>query len=401
MKVVYLVNQYPKNSHTFVRREIRGVEEHGIPVVRVSIRPMDQEFVEAADREEAAITQSLLGQGAFGLLRSMLAVACTRPVRFVKGLMRMSKLARGAERGFGVHCAYFAEACALARICAKEGVDHVHAHFSTNPPIVCILTEELGGPGFSFTAHGSEEYYRAVSLKLAEKVQRARFVAAISRFGRSQLQLFAPPEVHERIRVVHCGLDKDFLEGEVTPPSGNRLLFVGRFCQQKQPVVMLEAAALLKQEGVSFHLDLIGDGELRTQVEAAIQRHGLEDHVTLHGTVDGAGVRDCILQSRAMVLPSSAEGLPVVLMESMALGRPVITTFIAAIPELVRQDVEGWLVPTGDARALADGMKKALACDDATLTRMGAAAAERARTRHDVRVTAAKMAEHFRQYGDA
>ena len=399
MKVLYLINQYPKNSHTFVRREIRGVEAQGIPVVRVSIRPSLEDFVEDADREEAAQTEALLQNGAKGLLPSMMAVLLRHPIRFTRGFFRMLKLSRGAERGLGVHCAYFAEACALLRICKREGVGHVHVHFSTNPPIVAMLNEALGGPGFSFTAHGSEEYYRAVSLKLAEKVKAARFVAAISRFGRSQLQLFAPPEIHDRIHVVHCGLDASFLEAnDVPPPSGNHFLFVGRLCQQKQPLVMLEAAALLKQRGVDFHLDIIGDGELRASVDACIEQHDLASNITMFGTVDGEQVRACIAKSRAMVLPSSAEGLPVVLMESMALGRPVVTTFIAAIPELVRPGIEGWLVPTGDASALADAMESALSCEQADLERMGQAAASRAKARHNVDKTASLMADLFRKH---
>lgn len=399
MKVLYLVNQYPKNSHTFVRREIRGVEACGIDVVRVSIRPAADDLVEAEDREEAKRTHTLLQGGALGLLPSVLAVACTRPLKFLSGLARTFGLARGAERGLGVHCAYFAEACALLRLCRREQVDHIHVHFATNPPLVAMLVKQLGGPGFSFTAHGSEEYYRALSLKLADKVADAAFVAAISRFGRSQLQLFAAPEIHDRIHIVHCGLDAAFLEDHPgSPPSGNRFLFVGRLCQQKQPLVLLDAAARLAAKGVDFHLDMVGDGELTEAVREAVEGRGLGEKVTLHGTVDGAEVRRLIDASRAMVLSSSAEGLPVVLMESMALQRPVVTTFIAAIPELVRQGVEGWLVPTGDAEALADAMQEALSCPDEELARMGVAAAERARQRHDIRVSAERMAELFRHY---
>lgn len=400
MKVLYLVNTYPKNSHTFVRREIRGVEALGIPVHRVSIRPPADDLVEAADREEAARTEVLLKAGAKSLLGPTLKTLLSRPLAFFRGLGNAFALAKGAERSLAVHLAYFAEACSLLRICQREGIDHIHVHFSTNPPIVAMLVKAMEGPGFSFTAHGSEEYYRAVSLKLADKVAAARFVAAISRFGRSQLQLFAAPEIHDRIHIVHCGLDESFLDqASPTAPCGNRFLFVGRLCQQKQPQVMLEAAGILKGRGCDFHLDIIGDGELKSVVDRAIEEHDLHSHVTLYGTVDGAGVRKRIESSRAMVLPSSAEGLPVVLMESMALQRPVVTTFIAAIPELVRQDVEGWLVPTGDAEALADAMQAALDCEETKLIEMGRAASARARARHDIRESARRMVELFHQYG--
>jgi glycosyltransferase involved in cell wall biosynthesis len=399
MKVLYLTNQYPMSSHTFVRREIQGVEALGIEVTRVSIRPFPDGFVEAADREEALRTRVVLRNGAKGLLPSVSIVAVKHPFRFLSAVGRTFGLARGAERGLGAHFAYFAEACFLLRTCQREAVDHIHTHFGTNPPLVAMLVKALGGPGFSFTVHGSEEYYRARSLKLADKVADAKFVAAISRFGRSQLQLFARQDTHDRIHIVHCGFDAAFLDNpNVSSPSGSHFLFVGRLCQQKQPLILLEAAAILAADGVDFHLDIVGEGELSLEVETAVRKHKLEPYVTLHGTVDGAEVRRLILASRAMVLPSSAEGLPVVLMESMALQRPVVTTYIAAIPELVRSGMEGWLVPTGHAQALATAMAQALHCLPEELARMGKAAASRARERHDIRVSAERMVQLFQRY---
>jgi glycosyltransferase involved in cell wall biosynthesis len=402
MKVLDLINQYPKNSHTFVRREIRGVEDLGIDVVRVSIRPAADDLVDAADQEETKRTSTLLESGAKGLLPAVVAVACTRPLRFLSALRQTFRLAKGAERSLTIHLAYFAEACALLRICQNEKVDHVHVHFGTNPPLVAMLTKMLGGPGFSFTVHGPEEYSRALSLKLSEKIAGSRFVCAISRFGRSQLQLFTPPELHDRIHIVHCGLDATFFDADgVGPPTGNRFLYVGRLCQQKQPLVMLEAAALLAQEGIDFHIDVIGDGELLAPVEASIGKHQLQDLVTLHGVAAGAEVRRRIRESLALLLPSSAEGLPVVIMESMAQHRPVITTFVAAIPELVRPGIDGWLAPSGNVRVLAEKMKEALAASPQELARMGNAAAERVRGRHDIRTSAQRMADLFRHYSDS
>jgi glycosyltransferase involved in cell wall biosynthesis len=399
MIILYLINQYPKNSHTFVRREILGIEALGMKVIRVSIRPFAQDLVEAGDRQEALHTRVILAKGFMGLLPSILAVGFKHPIRFLRAMLRTLRLAHRAERGLGFHFAYFGEACVLLRICQRESVDHIHAHFATNPPLVAMLVKALGGPGFSFTVHGPEEYHRARSLKLADKVADAKFVAAISRFGRSQLQLFARQDTHDRIHIVHCGLDSAFLDNpNVSSPSGNHFLFVGRLCQQKQPLILLEAAAILAADGVDFHLNIVGDGELSREVETAVRKHKLEPYVTLHGTVDGAEVRRLILASRAMVLPSSAEGLPVVLMESMALHRPVVTTYIAAIPELVRSGIEGWLVPTGHAQALATAMAQALHCSPKELARMGKAAASRARERHDIRVSAERMVQLFQRY---
>ncbi len=399
MKVLYLVNQYPKNSHTFVRREILAVESQGIDVLRVSIRPADADYVEPADQEESKKTIFLLQRGAFSLLGPLLKMLFRHPLRFFRGLRQSLRLARGAEKSLGYHLAYFAEACALYAICEREKIDHVHAHFSTNPPLVCMILQAMGGPGYSFTAHGSEEYYRALSLKLGEKVAAARFVAAISHFGRSQLQLFAPPQTHSRIHIIHCGLDPSFFQLKCTPPQGNRFLFVGRLCQEKQPLILLQAAAILAERGEDFHLDIIGDGTLKKDVEQFVQEHRLQNCVSLHGTVDGQRVKELLHQCRAFVLPSCAEGLPVVIMEAMALHRPVISTFIAAIPELVRDGVEGWLVPTGDALAFANAIAKALHASAEELQLMADAAALRAKERHHIEESAQRLATLFKKYG--
>jgi glycosyltransferase involved in cell wall biosynthesis len=399
MKVLYLINRYPSVSHTFIRREIAGLENLGVNVVRVSIRPPATDLVESADHEEALRTHCLLSKGAMSLFKPTVAVALRHPVKFLGGLLQTLKLAKRAERGLLVHFAYFAEACFLLGITRKENVDHVHVHFGTNPPVVALLCHAMGGPGFSFTVHGPEEYHRARSLKLLEKTAASRFAVAISRFGRSQMQLFTPPELHSKIHIVHCGLDSSFFDvTDITPAKGNRFLYVGRLCQQKQPLIMLEAASLLAREGVDFHIDIIGGGELLEQIESAIQEFGLSNHVTLLGVADGAQVRQHLRNSLALLMPSSAEGLPVVIMEAMAQHRPVLTTYIAAIPELVRDGVDGWLVPTGNVKALAEKMKTALSTSPDNLALMGDSAAARVRERHDIRTSAKRMVDLIEHY---
>jgi glycosyltransferase involved in cell wall biosynthesis len=170
---------------------------------------------------------------------------------------------------------------------------------------------------------------------------------------------------------------------------------VGRLSEQKGQLLLIEAARLLAERGCGFELVLAGDGEMRSEIAAAIARAGLEDKVRITGWIDGAGVREEMLAARALVLPSFAEGLPVVIMEAMALHRPVISTYVAGIPELVRPGVDGWLVPAGDAAALADAMQDCLDAPAAALERMGAAAHKRVLERHDVDKAAAMLAGMF------
>jgi glycosyltransferase involved in cell wall biosynthesis len=325
-----------------------------------------------------------------------LGCALTRPLAFLGALVSALRFARGSLRPWPLHLIYLAEACLLRRWLREAGCNHLHAHFGTNATEVAYLCEQLGGPGFSFTVHGPEEFDMPAALHLRAKVRRARFVVAISSFGRSQLMRWIDPVDWPKIRVVHCGLDAEFLSQPPTPvPQAQQLVCVGRLCEQKGQLLLLRALHRLREQGKHVDLVLAGDGEMRPEVEALIAELGIADQVRITGWIDGRTVREEILHARALVLPSFAEGLPVVLMEAMALGRPVISTFIAGIPELVRPGVNGWLIPAGDIQALADAMREVLEHDDAALAAIGARARERAVARHSIDTEARKLMAHF------
>ncbi len=171
---------------------------------------------------------------------------------------------------------------------------------------------------------------------------------------------------------MHCGLDGDFFETPHSPPSqAPRLINIGRLSEQKGQLTLVEAAARLRAQGRAFEIILIGGGPLREPIEERIRQLGLCDSVKLVGWRTGAEVKQELLDSRGLVLPSFAEGLPVVIMESLALGRPVISTYIAGIPELVSPGENGWLVPAGDVEELAAAMTKMLDAPIDELERMG------------------------------
>lgn len=400
MRILYLVNGYPRPSHTFIRREIAALEELGVSVTRVSIRPLAAAPQDPDDRAEAARTEVLMAHGAWSLLPAVFATLLTRPFGFFRGMSSAVRLARRSEAGCLRHAAYFAQACRLAAIARRAGAEHVHAHFGTNPPLVALLAERIGAPGFSFTVHGPEEFDRVLGLKLAEKIAAARFVVAISAFGRAQLERIAAPEDVAKLVVVPCGLDRPFLEdpGSPVPQGEAALLFVGRLCAQKRPLALVAAAAELARQGIACTIRIGGDGELRQALAERVRAAGLERNFQLLGALDGEGVRRELRACRALILPSAAEGLPVVLMEALALRRPVIATAVAGIPELVRAGREGWLVPAGDLPALVEAIKAALRASPEELERMGRSGAARVRERHDVRVSASLLAERFRAH---
>lgn len=396
MRVAYLINGYPGISHTFIRREIAALERHGVQVLRIAVRGWDDHLADAADIAERARTRYVLRDGALPLLLATLRTLLKQPRRFLAALALAWRMSRGAERPLPVHLVYLAEACRIAAWLRTTDVQHLHAHFGTNPAEVAMQVHALGGPPWSFTVHGPEEFDKAPLIGLAEKVRRSAFAVAISSFGRSQLYRLVPTEQWSKIKLVRCGLEAGYGETlaalAAAPPDVRRLVCVGRLCEQKGQLLLVQAAAILAARGVAFKLVLAGDGEMRSEIETEIARHGLGAQVRITGWLGGAEVRAEVLAARALVLPSFAEGLPVVIMEAMALRRPVISTYVAGIPELVAPGETGWLVPAGDVDALADAMQACLACPVETLARMGEAGRARVHERHDVDTSATLLA---------
>ena len=244
--------------------------------------------------------------------------------------------------------------------------------------------------------HGPEEFDKPEALHLADKIEHAAFAVAVSSYGRSQLYRWSRPDDWPRIEIVHCGIDASFRSAAACdPPQVPRLVCVGRLCEQKGQLLLVEAVALRARCGVPFELVLAGDGDMRAPIEALVRERSLDRQVRITGWISGARVREEILAARALVLPSFAEGLPVVIMEAMALRRPVISTYVAGIPELVRDGKEGWLVPAGDVDALASAMQACLATSAAELASIGDAARARVLERHDIDIEAGKLARLF------
>src|SRR5438105_3705013 len=188
MKIAYLINQYPQASQSFIRREIAALEKlPGLTVERFTVRRWDQKLVDPGDLAEQQRARVVLDAGAVGLALSALATFFTRPLRFLTSLKMTLRCARRGDRGLLYHLIYLAEACILRKWFAQAQIDHVHAHFGTNSTTVAMLVRALGGPTYSFTCHGPEEFDKPEFLKLPEKIARAAFVVAVSEFGRSQL----------------------------------------------------------------------------------------------------------------------------------------------------------------------------------------------------------------------
>jgi colanic acid/amylovoran biosynthesis glycosyltransferase len=398
-KVAYLVNQYPAVSHSFIRREIVALESHGVAVERFSIRPPPTALVDPADVAEQRKTHVLLGAGPLRLLVALVAAALAAPRAWLTALRAAVRVGGRSDRGRLRHLIYLAEACLLLRLLrAAGGVDHLHAHFGTNSAAVAMFTRMLGGPSYSFTVHGPEEFDHPAELSLREKIQHAGAVVAISDFGRSQIYRWIPLPEWPKVHVVRCGVDAAFLAGGPQPIADNRrLVCVGRLSEQKGQLLILDALALLATQGVTVELVLAGDGPLREVIERRLRELALDATVRITGWASNDTVRQEMLAARVLLLPSFAEGLPVVLMEALALGRPAITTYVAGIPELVEDGVSGWLIPAGSVDAMARAIRRALEAPVADLARMGRAGALAAGARHDAHREAGRLAQLFRR----
>lgn len=419
-KLAYLVNQYPAPSHTFIRREIAALEKLGWKVHRFSHRRSRMALVDPLDLAEANRTHVLADQGFTRLFIDFALSLLARPWRVAV------EFVRAGAAGFGWReVGYLLLACSFGRRMRELGVTHVHAHFGTNPAAVAMICRRIFGVTYSLTLHGPEEFADPRRLRLMEKIDGAEFVVAISQAGRDELRRIAPAAV-EKIKLVRCGLDKSWFE--ISAPaiaSSTTFVAVARLDEQKNPLLLIEAATILAKRGVRFELVLIGDGPLRGEVisylSAAVSDENLRTGVSadsgqelpLHfklsegATVQVVGwqTQDQIIshlcESRALVLSSRAEGLPVAIMEAFALARPVIATDVGGVSELVQNDVTGWLVKPNDAIAIADAMFTCLAASSDQLIQMGNAGRELLRINHEIGRSATALDGLFRQYNVA
>jgi len=397
MRIGYVLSEYPKVSHTFIRREILALEQQGIEVERMGIRDGGA-VVDALDQAEAQRTRYVLAQGAAGLLLAGLQVLLRSPHRAWQAFVLACRMGWKADRPMPFHWIYLLEAAVIARWVSERSITHLHAHFGSNPAEVAMLAARLAGITYSFTAHGTVETDNARAIGLTRKVHEAQFVIAVSHYGRAQMMRWVPVGQWSRIHVVRCGLGPEYLNTPITPaPQALAFLAIGRLSEEKGHACLVDAFAEVLATGVSARLVLAGDGPLRATLQRRCQELGIEEHVHITGWVSGEQVQALLKASTALVLPSFAEGLPVVLMEAMAMGRPVVASWVAGIPELVKQDHNGWLVPPADVRALARAMLDCASAGADRLEDMGRAGKAAVSQWHDSQIESQRLATLLRQ----
>lgn len=386
-KIAYLTGEYPRATDTFIQREVAALRALGHEVMTFSIRTTGSEhLVGEEQRREAAQTFYVLraARKLPQLLASHIGAIVRRPAGYIRALRLALSTAQPGLKGLIYNLFYFAEAGVLAARMRREQVAHLHNHIAKSSCTVAMLASEISGIPYSFTLHGPDIFFAPDQWRLDKKIETARFVACISHFCRSQAMAFSKPSEWDKLHIVHCGVDPARYDGAAA--GGQKLLFVGRLAAVKGLPVLLEAMPFL--EGAI--LTVIGDGPDRAALET--QAASLGDRVRFLGYQSQAEVAEALKTNDIFVLPSFAEGVPVVLMEAMAAARPVVATRIAGVPELVEDGVSGLLVAPGDRAGLAQELSD-LMQDEARQQAMGLAGREKVRADFDASKEAAWLSQ--------
>ncbi|MCB1367287.1 MAG: glycosyltransferase [Rhodobacteraceae bacterium] len=397
-RIAYLTGEYPRATDTFIQREVAGLRRNGFEVLTCSVRRTGPEhLVGDEQRREAAGTFHVLeaARAPLRLIGAHLAALVASPRRYVRALRLAICTRPPGLRALIFQLFYFAEAVVLARHMAANGVVHLHNHIAKSSATVAMLASEVSGIPFSFTLHGPDIFFEPHYWRLDEKIARAAFVACISDFCRSQAMVFSDRQHWDKLHVVHCGVEPGRYAAPPTARRGQRILFVGRLAAVKGLPVLFGALARLRCDFPDLAVTLIGDGPERPALEGEAAALGLSGMIEFAGYKGQSEVAAALAASDLLVLPSFAEGLPVVLMEALAAGLPVVATRIAGVAELVEDGISGFLVAPGDEAALADKLAILLA-DPARRRAMGKAGRAKVRAEFDIAQESAWLGDILR-----
>ncbi|HUW84355.1 MAG TPA: glycosyltransferase [Phycisphaerae bacterium] len=403
MTIAYITSRYPYVSHTFILREIQALRALGLDICTFSVRrPDDREVLTELEKNERAQTSYILPAGPLKLLAAHTRWLVQHPFRYLSALMLALHIRPPGVRGLLWGVFYFAEAALLAGELRSRRVDHLHAHFANVAASLAMIAAKLTGTSWSMTLHGQADFGCPSETRLAQKIHSARFVCCVCGYGREQAIHAAGQQDADKIHLVSCGLDLgafpattcDNRQGRPTDQRPIELLTVGRLSPEKGHEFLLEALATLRRRNLPVTCTFIGDGPQHQFLRHRAAQLGVTSHVHFVGSVGQDRIQDLYRRADIFVLPSLAEGLPVVLLEAMALQRPVVASRIAGIPELVQDGVNGLLVAPARSDQLADAIER-LVRDPHLRQHVSAAARQAVLDRHDIRISADRMARLF------
>ncbi len=401
LRIGYLVSRYPAISHTFILREVRELRRLGFEIAVASINDPDRppSGLTEEERAEAAATYYIKSAGLGAALPAALQTLLERPGAFAAALWFSIRLGGMDLKRILYGVLYFAEAVLLGRWMKSRNLHRLHVHFATPAATVAMITAKLFPITFSMTVHGPDEFYDVPGYYLEKKIATASLVCAISDYARSQLIRLAPAAAWGKVEITRLGVDPEVFAARPPKPPGDvfEVLCVGRLVNAKGQQILLEAMVHLRAAGRPVHLRFVGDGPDRAALTARAAALGLAGAVTFEGAVNQDRIRAFYNACDIFALPSFAEGIPVVLMEAMAMEIPCVTTWITGIPELIRNGEDGLLVPPGNERALADAIAR-LMDDPALRSRLGPAGRARVLAAYNLKPSVERLAEVFRAH---
>jgi len=357
MRIGYLTNHYPRATDTFIQREVAALRTRGFEVRTFSVRRAGSEHeVSPQVATERRATHYLLPAGLIRILKANAAAFIRGPRCYLAVLALALRTRRPGLGGLALQMAYFQEAVLLSLELRRQGITHVHNHGGDNSGTVTLLAATLTQLGYSMTIHGPHIFFDPTHWALREKLHHARFIACISYYCRSQLMLFSDPEDWHRLKMVRCGIDVERYPYADVRKQVTQLFYAGRLATEKGLPVLFESLCMLQARGYDLRLTLAGDGEDRKKLEQLARELGINQRLAFAGYLGQEQVREHLQQSDIFVLPSFAEGVPVSLMEAMACGVPVLSTYVGGIAELVETERTGLLVPAGDSNALSEAI---------------------------------------------
>jgi colanic acid/amylovoran biosynthesis glycosyltransferase len=391
--VAYLVSRYPAISHAFIAREVQALRRLGLRVDTFGIHRSDpRHILTTGDAEALRDTYAVLPPRSPRFVWAHLRAMVNRPRRYLGALTLALNQPPVARSGRAGDLAHFAEAVPIWHECRRRGLRHLHAHFTRPSADVALLASHLadGELTWSFTAHGID-----ISLdgaeRLAEKVRRAAWVACVSDFGRAQVMGLVEDRHWTKLHLVRCGVDPEEFAPRQRQGGGAdgdlRILTVGRVEPVKGHAILLEAIALLAERGIDARATVVGDGSLLPGLTRRAAELGIHARVRFEGSVGQDRIRDHYAGADVFCLPSFGEGVPVVLMEAMAMELPVVASRVMGIPELVEHGTSGLLVPPARPDLLADALQR-LAADRGLRRKMGEAGRAAVARRFDPAVAA-------------
>lgn len=400
--IAYVMTHYPRVALTFISGEIDALERRGIVIEPFAMNLPSAEDLCSDDYKRRRDRTIYLKASWWTALGAFAGEAVKHPLAMSRLIARALSSAGGDVALSVRRLAHLVEAAPVAKSCVRRGVTHLHAHFGQAPATIAWFAAEMmnfGQPGrasWSFTIHGFQDFVDEAIARLDLKAASAAFVICISDFTKAQLCRITPPHLWDCFQVVRCGIDLGQFpfRGERKPSQRPRIVTVGRLSPEKGQLILIQALAALRDKGVEAELTLIGDGPLEEWIKNEISLLRIEDRVLLTGELLPEEVNAHLSEADIFCLPSFSEGLPVSIMEAMALGVPVVTTFIGGIPELAIDGKTALTVPAGNVGALADALERMIVDGELRKNLIGAARQEVSR-RHDRNRNADQLASLF------